>query len=89
MFLCLVISLSTALEAVSSLMSHVSVPKVVHVPRFSSTHCSSSSDQMTEAPDHCYDVCVVGGGLGGLALAVALEQLGLDWQLCEAAEELR
>jgi 2-polyprenyl-6-methoxyphenol hydroxylase-like FAD-dependent oxidoreductase len=44
---------------------------------------------MTEAPDHCYDVCVVGGGLGGLALAVALEQLGLDWQLCEAAEELR
>lgn len=36
-----------------------------------------------------YDVCVVGGGLGGLALAVGLEQLGLDWQLCESAEELR
>lgn len=36
-----------------------------------------------------YDVCVVGGGLGGLALAVGLEQLVLDWQLCESAEELR
>ena len=35
------------------------------------------------------DVLVVGGGLGGLALAVGLQQLGLDWRLCEAAEELR
>ena len=39
--------------------------------------------------DNIYDVVVVGGGLGGLALAIGLEELGLNWQLCEAAEELR
>lgn len=35
------------------------------------------------------DVCVVGGGLGGLALAIALQELGLRYVVCEAADELR
>lgn len=35
------------------------------------------------------DVLIVGGGLGGLALANALQALQLDWQLAEAAAELR
>eukprot|EP00775_Hariotina_reticulata_P012352 gene12352-12486_t len=35
------------------------------------------------------DVLVVGGGLGGLALAIGLQNLHLDWLLCEAASELR
>lgn len=34
-------------------------------------------------------MCVVGGGLGGLALAIGLEKQGLTWCLCEAADELR
>jgi salicylate hydroxylase len=35
------------------------------------------------------DILVVGGGLGGLALAVGLQNLNLNWLLCEAASELR
>ncbi|WIA28788.1 hypothetical protein OEZ86_011320 [Tetradesmus obliquus] len=40
--------------------------------------------------DHIFDVLIVGGGLGGLALAVGLGHLpGLNWLLVEAADELR
>jgi 2-polyprenyl-6-methoxyphenol hydroxylase-like FAD-dependent oxidoreductase len=40
--------------------------------------------------DSIYDVLIVGGGLGGLALAVGLGHLpGLNWLLVEAADELR
>jgi 2-polyprenyl-6-methoxyphenol hydroxylase-like FAD-dependent oxidoreductase len=35
------------------------------------------------------DVAIVGGGLGGLALAVGLRNIGLNAQLYEAFEELR
>lgn len=35
------------------------------------------------------EVCVVGGGLGGLAFAIALQELGLNYVVCESAEELR
>lgn len=35
------------------------------------------------------DVCVVGGGLGGLALSIGLQELGLKYLVCEAADGLR
>ena len=34
-------------------------------------------------------VLIVGGGIGGLALALALEQQGVDFQVVEAASEIR
>lgn len=40
--------------------------------------------------DEIVDVLIVGGGLGGLALAVGLsEQKRFSWAICEAAPELR
>lgn len=55
----------------------------------SSQNSTTNTDLLVDHMEEVYDVCVVGGGLGGLALAIGLEQLGLDWQLCESAEELR
>lgn len=53
------------------------------MPASADTECAA----LSEPP--AVDVCVVGGGLGGLALAVALQQLGLQYVICEAADELR
>lgn len=45
----------------------------------------SLTPSASHSPDHVHDVLIVGGGLVGSSLAIALERLGIDVGLVEAA----